>query len=245
MPTKIVVPELGESIFEATVSRWLKQEGEQVKVGEPVVELETDKVNLEVSAEHGGVLVSIERGEGEDVEIGEVLAMIEEAPAKEETPQAEKKAETAEEDITKTGEEKAEAAKEDQEQPEVASKEEPSQTKEEISKAEETASEAQREAPEEAKERATPVARRLAQDEGVDLAQVQTSRSDGRVTKQDVQNYIKQQEAEPKEEPAPSPSTRDQRERRACPAIPPPTNDCPPFGGGATHGCNADHLQRN
>ncbi len=56
------------------------------------------------------------------------------------------------------------------------------------------------------------MARRLAQDEGVDLAQVQTSRSDGRVTKQDVQNYIKQQEAEPKEEPAPSPSTRDQRE---------------------------------
>jgi 2-oxoglutarate dehydrogenase E2 component (dihydrolipoamide succinyltransferase) len=193
MPTKIVVPELGESIFEATVSRWLKQEGDPVKVGEPVVELETDKVNLEVSAEHAGVLVSIERGEGEDVEIGEVLAMIEEAPkegeeapAKEETTQAEKKAETAEEDIAKT-------------------EGEPSQPEKEVSKAEETASEAKREAPGEAKERATPVARRLAQDEGIDLAQVQTSRSDGRVTKQDVQTYIKQHEAEPKEEPTPSP----------------------------------------
>ena len=64
MSFEIVVPELGESIVEATVGRWLKQESERVKVGEALVELETEKVNLEVSAEQAGVLTRIERREG-------------------------------------------------------------------------------------------------------------------------------------------------------------------------------------
>ena len=79
MPAKIVVPELGESVIEATVGRWLKKEGEPVSVGEVVVELETDKVDLEVGAERAGVLSRIERKEGEDVKIGEVLGLIEDA----------------------------------------------------------------------------------------------------------------------------------------------------------------------
>ena len=80
MPIKIVVPELGESVVEATVGRWLKREGDHVAVGEAVAELETDKVNLEVGAERTGVLVRIERKEGEDVKVGDVLGVIEEAP---------------------------------------------------------------------------------------------------------------------------------------------------------------------
>src|SRR6516164_3583638 len=79
MPAKIVVPELGESVIEATVGRWLKKEGDPVGVGEVVVELETDKVDLEVGAERAGVLSRIERKEGEDVKIGEVLGLIEDA----------------------------------------------------------------------------------------------------------------------------------------------------------------------
>jgi 2-oxoglutarate dehydrogenase E2 component (dihydrolipoamide succinyltransferase) len=80
MPIKIVVPELGESVVEATVARWLKREGDHVAVGEAVAELETDKVNLEVGAERAGLLVRIERKEGEDVKVGDVLGVIEEAP---------------------------------------------------------------------------------------------------------------------------------------------------------------------
>lgn len=80
MPIRIVVPELGESVVEATVARWLKREGDRVAVGEAVAELETDKVNLEVGAERTGVLVRIERNEGEDVKVGDVLGVIEEAP---------------------------------------------------------------------------------------------------------------------------------------------------------------------
>ena len=74
----VVVPELGESVVEARVARWLKKEGDSVRVGEPVVELETEKIDLEVNADSGGVLASIKRQEGEDVKIGELLAIIDE-----------------------------------------------------------------------------------------------------------------------------------------------------------------------
>jgi 2-oxoglutarate dehydrogenase E2 component (dihydrolipoamide succinyltransferase) len=79
--TNIVVPELGESILEARVARWLKKEGDRIEVGEPLVELETEKINLEVNAERGGVISSIKRKEGEDVKIGEVLAEVDESGA--------------------------------------------------------------------------------------------------------------------------------------------------------------------
>jgi 2-oxoglutarate dehydrogenase E2 component (dihydrolipoamide succinyltransferase) len=79
MATKIVVPELGESVLEATVSRWHKKEGDPVKVGEVLVELETDKVNLEVGAKSAGVLAKIEVPEGGDVKVGEVLGTIDES----------------------------------------------------------------------------------------------------------------------------------------------------------------------
>ncbi len=80
MPANIVVPEVGESIVDARVAKWLRREGEVVAVGDPLVELETDKIDLEVSAPQGGVLKRIDRKDGEDVKVGEVLGIIEEAP---------------------------------------------------------------------------------------------------------------------------------------------------------------------
>jgi len=79
--TNIVVPELGESVVEARVARWLKKEGDRVEVGDPLVELETEKVDLEVNADKGGVLASIKRHEGEDVKIGELLGVVDETAA--------------------------------------------------------------------------------------------------------------------------------------------------------------------
>lgn len=78
MPTKIVVPEMGESVVEATVTRWLKQEGDAVAIGDVLLELETEKVNLEVGSNHAGVLVKIEKPAGSDVRVGDVLGYIEE-----------------------------------------------------------------------------------------------------------------------------------------------------------------------
>src|SRR6188768_3527583 len=82
MPANVVVPEVGESIVDARVARWLKKEGDTVDVGEPLVELETDKIDLEVAAPQAGVLGKIAHGDGADVKVGEVLAVIEESSAK-------------------------------------------------------------------------------------------------------------------------------------------------------------------
>ena len=73
----IVVPQLGESVIEARVARWLKHEGDAISAGEPLVELETDKIDLEVSAEAAGILSRIERKDGDDVKVGEVLGVME------------------------------------------------------------------------------------------------------------------------------------------------------------------------
>ena len=81
MPAQIVVPEVGESIVEARVARWFRNAGDAVALGEPLVELETDKVNLEVPAPAAGVLSRIDHAAGADVKIGEVLGVIEESQA--------------------------------------------------------------------------------------------------------------------------------------------------------------------
>jgi 2-oxoglutarate dehydrogenase E2 component (dihydrolipoamide succinyltransferase) len=78
MPANIVVPEVGESIVDARVAKWLRKEGDAVSAGDPLVELETDKIDLEVSAPQAGVLKRIDRKDGEDVKVGEVLGVIEE-----------------------------------------------------------------------------------------------------------------------------------------------------------------------
>ena len=92
----IVVPQLGESIVEARVARWLKKQGDRVEAGDPVVELETEKVDLEVRAEQAGVLSRIDRKEGEDVKVGEVLAVIDEAGAATSSPTPDAKTPPAE-----------------------------------------------------------------------------------------------------------------------------------------------------
>ena len=168
MSVQITVPALGESVVEATVARWLKQEGEAVKAGEAVVALETDKVDLEVPAEKDGVLSKIARQAGEDVQIGDVLGLIEEgagaAPAANGTGKA------------------------------SAPPEAPSPAQEESAP------------PEPAKEeRATPVAKRVAADQGIDLSAVSGAGPGGRVTKQDVENYVRTQQPGPQPASAPAP----------------------------------------
>jgi 2-oxoglutarate dehydrogenase E2 component (dihydrolipoamide succinyltransferase) len=76
MPVNIVVPEMGESIVDARVARWLKKEGDAVATGDPLVELETDKVDVEVAATQNGVLQKITQVAGADVKIGEVLGVV-------------------------------------------------------------------------------------------------------------------------------------------------------------------------
>ena len=81
MSNQIIVPSLGESVTEATVAKWLKQVGEKVETDEPVVELETDKVNIEVPSPLSGTLSSIKVKEGDTVEVGSLLGLLEEGRA--------------------------------------------------------------------------------------------------------------------------------------------------------------------
>ena len=168
MSVQITVPALGESVVEATIARWLKQEGDAVKAGEAVVALETDKVDLEVPAEKDGVLSKIARQAGEDVKIGDVLGLIEEGAGAASAANGTGKA--------------------------SAPPEAPSPAQEESAP------------PEPAKEeRATPVAKRVAADQGIDLSAVSGAGPGGRVTKQDVENYVRTQQPVPQPASAPAP----------------------------------------
>src|SRR3990170_756524 len=81
MPKNILVPEVGESIVDARVAKWLRKEGDRVSAGDPLVELETDKIDLEVPAPAAGVLSRIDRKDGDDVKVGEVLGVMDESAA--------------------------------------------------------------------------------------------------------------------------------------------------------------------
>ena len=123
--TTVTMPELGESITEGTITRWLKQEGDQVEADEPLFEISTDKVDTEVPSPVAGVLQSIKVQADETVEVGAELAVIggggggsAEAEKAEERPRSEAKEETAEEGAGA----EAEQAAEDQEQAEAPSR---------------------------------------------------------------------------------------------------------------------------
>ena len=164
MAIDILVPELGESVVEATIGQWFKQVGDAVAVGEALVELETDKVNLEVSAAQAGVLTSIACEEGTDVKIGDVLGVVDESA------EAAPAAATEE----SSGQKSAKDIKEGDAAPDKP-----------------------------ADEKITPVARRMANEEGVDLSDIQGTGAGGRVTKHDVEEAIEILAAETTAEPDP------------------------------------------
>jgi 2-oxoglutarate dehydrogenase E2 component (dihydrolipoamide succinyltransferase) len=155
MPTNIVVPEVGESIVDARVSKWLVKEGDTVSAGDPLVELETDKIDLEVPAPQAGVIERIDHKDGADVKVGDVLGAIAEGAGGAE------KAGGAE------GAEKAEAA-------------------DGAEGAQATAS--PRTADAGGRTRATPAARKVAEQHAVDLKSVKGSGDGGRVMRRDVES---------------------------------------------------------
>ncbi|HEX6965651.1 MAG TPA: 2-oxoglutarate dehydrogenase complex dihydrolipoyllysine-residue succinyltransferase [Gemmatimonadaceae bacterium] len=155
----IKVPPLGESIVEATVGRWLKQEGDVVARGEPLVELETDKVNVEVPAPNAGVLTKQLRKTGDVVAVDETIAEVDETRS------------------SGYGTRDAGAAT-------VAAKAEPTRTAAAAAAAssQPTAGTAHGEV------KTSPAVRRMAAEEGIDVSRVPGTGRDGRVTKTDMVN---------------------------------------------------------
>jgi 2-oxoglutarate dehydrogenase E2 component (dihydrolipoamide succinyltransferase) len=166
MPVEVRVPPLGESVTEATVASWLKHVGDVVEAGEPLVELETDKVNVDVAAERSGVLSEIVHATGDTVQPGDILALVSEAGA---TP------ESGEGSASQANGQTVMA-------PSPGSSTAPTQV-------------AQPSAPVVDRPHASPVARRMADEHGLDLAQVAGSGTAGRVTREDVEQFLATQRA--------------------------------------------------
>ncbi|MCY8919641.1 2-oxoglutarate dehydrogenase complex dihydrolipoyllysine-residue succinyltransferase [Bacillus atrophaeus] len=176
---EIKVPELAESISEGTIAQWLKQPGDYVEQGEYLLELETDKVNVELTAEESGVLQEVLKDSGDTVQVGEIIGTITEGAGESSAPASEDKAPKSE------------------------------NTKEE-KQAEPAAQQVSQEAQEESKSRtvASPSARKLAREKGIDLSQIPTGDPLGRVRKQDVEAYEK-----PSTKPAPQPKQQPQAQK--------------------------------
>jgi 2-oxoglutarate dehydrogenase E2 component (dihydrolipoamide succinyltransferase) len=182
MSTEIVVPTLGESIVDATIASWLKKEGDTVHQGEALVELETDKVNVEVNAEQDGVLQKVVKQEGDTVAVGEVLGILAESGAsngaKETAPATNtisSPPHTAPADADAPVAPVQATAPQQRSGQEVAAQQPAAQ---------QTSQEAQRPP--------SPLARRIAAEHNVDISQVQATSPHGRITREDVVNYLEQ-----------------------------------------------------
>ncbi len=185
MSTEIVVPTLGESIVDATIASWLKKEGDTVHQGEALVELETDKVNVEVNAEQDGVLQKVVKQEGDTVAVGEVLGILAESGTSNGVKESK---ETA--PATNTISSPPQTAPADAEAPvapvqATAPQQRPAQQPvEQQPAALQTSTEAQRPP--------SPLARRIAAEHNVDISQVRATSPHGRITREDVVNYLEQ-----------------------------------------------------
>lgn len=167
---EIKVPELAESITEGTIAQWLKQPGDTVEKGEFIVELETDKVNVEVISEEAGVVQELMAAEGDTVEVGQVIAIVGEGSG--EAAASEPKEETPKEETGSTGVPAESSAPATQEAVEKAP------AKEEQSSSDRTI--------------ASPAARKLAREKGIDLASISPVDPMGRVRVQDVEAHSSQ-----------------------------------------------------
>jgi len=184
MPSNILVPELGESIVDARVARWLKQPGEAVAAGDPLVELETDKIDVEVGAPQAGVLGPIARGEGDDVKIGDVLGVVEDPS----TRSSQTQAALSESKGARSGQ-----------APEAP----PGSGGSPTATAPAEAAAAAGAGDGEAATKATPSARKLARQHHIDLGAVTGTGDGGRVTRRDVEAAVDERAKAPA---APSPA---------------------------------------
>ena len=177
MPTDVVMPQMGESIFEGTITKWLKKPGDKVQRDEPLFEISTDKVDAEIPAPASGTLQEIKVSEGNTVQVNTVVGVIGDgngvsapAPAKSAAPAAAPAATVS-------------AKKEVPAPPPVPAASAP-------------------EVEEDSDVRSSPLVRKLAREHNVDLARVSGTGTGGRVTKQDVLDFVEHRAAAPVAAPA-------------------------------------------
>jgi pyruvate dehydrogenase E2 component (dihydrolipoamide acetyltransferase) len=177
MSSQVTLPRLGQGMESGTIVRWLKSEGDKVEKGDPLYELDTEKVTQEVEAEAGGVLLKILAQEGEEIEVGKAIAVIgeqgEDVPAEASEPKAE-----AEEPTEVTEEEPAEEGdpaperEDERERGREEGAEDPSEPEQRVNGG---------------RVKASPLARRIANERGIDLAQLRGTGPEGRIVAEDVE----------------------------------------------------------
>ena len=175
MASEVKLPRLGQGMESGTVVKWLKAEGDAVEKGEPLYELDTDKVTQEVEAEATGVLLNIAVPEGE-VPVGTTLAFIGDAGEEVEAP--------------KTEEAPPEEPPAEPEAPPVAAVEAPPPERQEGERI-----------------KASPLARRLAREQGVDLASVKGTGPDGRIVAEDIERPAPRRKRLRRQLPEPAPQS--------------------------------------
>ena len=153
MSTELIVPTLGESITEATVSKWLINIGDSFEADQPLVEIETDKITVEVPAPHAGSLKEIKVKEGTDINIGGILGILDESKGEKlVTPKIKQQNNAVEPNIEK----------EKKENPQVDAN----------------------------SNKSSPSARKMAEENNISIQDIKSSRSDGRINKEDVVKHI-------------------------------------------------------
>jgi len=174
MATDVSLPRLGQGMEAGTIVRWLKSEGDQVEKGEPLYELDTDKVTQEVEAEASGVLLKILAGEGEEIEVGKRIAVIGEQG----------------EDVEAEAEAEVEVEVEEDEQEEGspgAAREEERERGREAAADEEPAADGAQPSRVNGRIKASPLARRIARERNIDLSSLTGTGPEGRIVAEDVE----------------------------------------------------------
>lgn len=176
---EVKVPELAESVTEGTVAEWLKQPGDYVEKGEDIVELETDKVNVEISAEESGVLKETKAEEGDTVKVGDTIAVID--------------TEASESGASGESEENKEEKKEDKE--DTSKKQEKSAPKAEEKKESAKQQDSESDSSSEDRVIASPSARKYAREKGISLSEINPRDPLGRVRKEDIDEHSSKKDA--------------------------------------------------
>ena len=187
MATNVVMPQMGESIAEGTIVRWIKKVGEQVDRDEPLFEISTDKVDAEIPSPAAGVLLDIQAKEGETVPVNSVVAVIGAASEKTEKPEKSEKAEKSE---------RAERA------------EKTPKTEQSVpAPVEAVAAAAPQSVEDLRRQKSSPLVRRIASEHNVDIRLIKGTGISGRVTKNDILGYLESgaQPAAAAPRPAPGP----------------------------------------
>jgi pyruvate dehydrogenase E2 component (dihydrolipoyllysine-residue acetyltransferase) len=174
MSSNVTLPRLGQGMETGTIVRWLKSEGENVEKGEPLYELDTEKVTQEVEAEASGVLLKILAGEGEEIEVGKAIAVIGEQGEDVPEGEAEDPTEVAEDDAEEEGS-PAPAREDERERGREEGPEGPPEPEQRV------------ESTNGGRIKASPLARRIARERGIELSALRGTGPEGRIVAEDVE----------------------------------------------------------